>query len=52
MIHALLYVQGIEEKNGGHGPNFIRIMKNINKVAGTNITVCLARGHKFWCNEN
>lgn len=27
------------EGNGGHGPNFKRIMENINKVAGTNISV-------------
>lgn len=36
MIHALLYTAGIKEN---HGPNFRRIMRNINKVAGTNITV-------------
>lgn len=39
MIHAMLSIKGIEEGNGGHGPNFCRIMRNINKVAGTKITV-------------
>lgn len=43
MIHAMLNIEGIEERNGGHGPNFCRIMKSINKVAGTRITVY----HKF-----
>jgi len=41
MIHALLYISNIDEN---HGPNFRRIMKNINKVAGTNITVY----HRFY----
>lgn len=39
MIHAYCFVQNIIEGNGGHGPNFKRIMETINKVAGTNITV-------------
>ncbi|XP_055370953.1 DNA-dependent metalloprotease SPRTN isoform X2 [Condylostylus longicornis] len=39
MIHAYCFVLGIREGNGGHGPNFKKIMYGINKVAGTNITV-------------
>ncbi|XP_030379059.1 uncharacterized protein LOC115627506 [Scaptodrosophila lebanonensis] len=39
MIHAYCFVLNIQEGNGGHGPNFKRIMNTINKVAGTNITV-------------
>lgn len=39
MIHAYLFILNIREENGGHGPNFKRIMTNINKAAGTNITV-------------
>lgn len=39
MIHAYLFIQGIREENGGHGPNFKRIMVKINHSAGTNITV-------------
>lgn len=39
MIHAYLFVQNIREPNGGHGPNFKKMMTDINKVAGTNITV-------------
>ncbi|XP_034490293.1 uncharacterized protein LOC117793944 [Drosophila innubila] len=39
MIHAYCFVLNIREGNGGHGPNFKRIMGTINKVAGTNITV-------------
>ncbi|KAH8398040.1 hypothetical protein KR222_011363, partial [Zaprionus bogoriensis] len=39
MIHAYCFVLNIREGNGGHGPNFKRIMETINKVAGTNITV-------------
>ncbi|XP_062140814.1 DNA-dependent metalloprotease SPRTN isoform X1 [Drosophila sulfurigaster albostrigata] len=39
MIHAYCFVLNIREGNGGHGPNFKRIMTTINKVAGTNITV-------------
>lgn len=39
MIHAYCSVLGIREGNGGHGPNFKKIMHGINKVAGTNITV-------------
>lgn len=39
MIHAYCFVLNIREGNGGHGPNFKKIMKGINTVAGTNITV-------------
>lgn len=39
MIHAYLFILGIREPNGGHGPNFKKIMTGINKIAGTNITV-------------
>ncbi|KAL5281369.1 SPRTN family protein [Megaselia abdita] len=39
MIHAYCFVLNIREGNGGHGPNFKKIMFGINKVAGTNITV-------------
>ncbi|XP_055850887.1 uncharacterized protein LOC129915398 [Episyrphus balteatus] len=39
MIHAYCFVLGIREGNGGHGPNFKKIMNGINQVAGTNITV-------------
>lgn len=39
MIHAYCFVLNIREGNGGHGPNFKKIMYTINKVAGTNITV-------------
>lgn len=39
MIHAYLFVLNIREGNGGHGPNFRRLMDSINKVAGTSITV-------------
>lgn len=39
MIHAYLFVKGVREANGGHGPNYKRIMETINRVAGTNITV-------------
>lgn len=39
MIHAYCFVLNIREGNGGHGPNFKKIMYGINKVAGTNITV-------------
>lgn len=39
MIHAYCFVLNIREGNGGHGPNFKKIMGSINKVAGTNITV-------------
>lgn len=42
MIHAYLFILGIRESNGGHGPNFCKMMNNINKVAGTNITVSIA----------
>lgn len=39
MIHAYLFILNVREGNGGHGPNFQRIMININKAVGTNITV-------------
>ncbi|XP_033249486.1 sprT-like domain-containing protein Spartan [Drosophila miranda] len=39
MIHAYCFIQNIREGNGGHGPNFKKIMTTINQVAGTNITV-------------
>ncbi|KAH8341710.1 hypothetical protein KR074_007261 [Drosophila pseudoananassae] len=39
MIHAYCFVLNIREGNGGHGPNFKRIMGLINQTAGTNITV-------------
>ncbi|XP_062563632.1 DNA-dependent metalloprotease SPRTN-like [Armigeres subalbatus] len=39
MIHAYCFVLGIREGNGGHGPNFKKIMHGINRIAGTNITV-------------
>lgn len=39
MIHAYLFVLDIREPNGGHGPNFKRIMVSINQTTGTNITV-------------
>lgn len=39
MIHAYLFILNIREGNGGHGPNFKKIMEGINKIAGTNITV-------------
>ncbi|XP_036318018.1 sprT-like domain-containing protein Spartan isoform X2 [Rhagoletis pomonella] len=39
MIHAYCFVLNIREGNGGHGPNFKKVMYAINKVAGTNITV-------------
>lgn len=52
MIHAMLNIEGIEERNGGHGPNFCRIMKSINKVAGTRITVmCFRRNFRSNCKE-
>ncbi|CAO1438012.1 unnamed protein product [Diamesa tonsa] len=39
MIHALLFVKGIREGNGGHGPNFLKKMEEINRAAGTSISV-------------
>lgn len=58
MIHAYLFVLNIREGNGGHGPNFHKIMYNINKTAGTNITVYhtfhdevnLYKTHVWRCN--
>uniref|UniRef100_A0A1B0DH28 Protein with SprT-like domain at the N terminus n=1 Tax=Phlebotomus papatasi TaxID=29031 RepID=A0A1B0DH28_PHLPP len=48
MIHAYCFVQGIREGNGGHGPTFISIMRSINKITGTNITVY----HTFYNEVN
>ena len=42
MIHAFSFVLGIREGNGGHGPNFCKMMESINKSAGTNITVIIS----------
>uniref|UniRef100_A0A1A9VRW9 Protein with SprT-like domain at the N terminus n=1 Tax=Glossina austeni TaxID=7395 RepID=A0A1A9VRW9_GLOAU len=39
MIHAYCFVLHIRESNGGHGPQFKKIMNAVNKVTGTNITV-------------
>uniref|UniRef100_A0A1A9X5A8 Protein with SprT-like domain at the N terminus n=1 Tax=Glossina brevipalpis TaxID=37001 RepID=A0A1A9X5A8_9MUSC len=39
MIHAYCFVLHIREGNGGHGPQFKKIMNAINQTAGTNITV-------------
>lgn len=39
MIHAFMFVQGVREGNGGHGPRFCKMMQEINNSAGTNITV-------------
>ena len=39
MIHAFNFIRGIIEGNGGHGPNFQSKMHEINRLAGTNITV-------------
>lgn len=39
MIHAFNFVRGIMEINGGHGPKFQEKMREINLLAGTNITV-------------
>lgn len=58
MIHAYLFVLNIREGNGGHGPNFKRIMVSINQTAGTNITVYhtfhdevnLYKTHVWRCN--
>lgn len=58
MIHAYLFILNIREANGGHGPNFHKIMHNINRTAGTNITVYhtfhdevnLYKTHVWRCN--
>lgn len=58
MIHAFLFVLNIRESNGGHGPNFKKIMERINRTAGTNITVYhtfhdevnLYKTHVWRCN--
>lgn len=47
MIHAYCFVLNIREGNGGHGPNFKKIMYAINKVAGTNITVSMYEKYKI-----
>lgn len=39
MIHAWNFIRGIREENGGHGKNFLSKMNEINRMAGTNITV-------------
>ncbi|XP_070491206.1 DNA-dependent metalloprotease dvc-1 isoform X2 [Chironomus tepperi] len=39
MIHAFNFIRGILEENGGHGKNFLAKMHEINRLAGTNITV-------------
>lgn len=39
MIHAWNFIRGISEENGGHGRNFLGKMHEINKLAGTNISV-------------
>ncbi|CAG9809173.1 unnamed protein product [Chironomus riparius] len=39
MIHAFNFIRGILEENGGHGKNFLAKMQEINRLAGTNITV-------------
>ena len=39
MIHAFNFIRGILEENGGHGKNFLAKMHEINRAAGTNITV-------------
>lgn len=58
MIHAYLFVLNVREPNGGHGPNFKRLMVSINRTAGTNITVYhtfhdevnVYRTHVWKCN--
>lgn len=39
MIHAWNFIRGISEENGGHGQNFLQKMHEINRVAGTKISV-------------
>lgn len=39
MIHAWNFIRGIMEENGGHGQNFLSKMHEINRLAGTNISV-------------
>lgn len=39
MIHAWNFIRGIKEENGGHGQNFLGKMNDINKLAGTSISV-------------
>jgi SprT-like domain-contaning protein Spartan len=39
MIHAWNFVRGVMEENGGHGQNFLAKMHEINRSAGTNISV-------------
>lgn len=36
MIHAFMFIRGIREGNGGHGPFFHQMMHDINKVRGVN----------------
>lgn len=33
MIHALAFIKGVREGNGGHGPFFHKMMYDINKVS-------------------
>lgn len=39
MIHAWNFIRGVREENGGHGQNFLGKMHEINRAAGTNISV-------------
>lgn len=39
MIHGYLFLTNNDRDRDGHGPNFCKHMKRINKEAGTNITV-------------
>lgn len=39
MIHAFNFIRGIHEVNGGHGKHFLDKMREINRLAGTDITV-------------
>lgn len=39
MIHALNFIRGIMEENGGHGQHFLAKMHEINRLAGTDISV-------------
>lgn len=39
MIHAMNFIRGIMEENGGHGQNFLAKMHEINRLAGTDISV-------------
>ncbi|CEO94457.1 unnamed protein product (mitochondrion) [Plasmodiophora brassicae] len=39
MIHAFLFIRDRDRDHDAHGPNFCALMKHINQVAGTEITV-------------